>query len=139
MTLLNRNTIPCPVTSFKQLRCRIQHTPQSTTCTPSMKDKDNLHKELQNELNTTGKLKNFILAYRISKRSPSTNNKSDNIGGVRLGKRGGDAIPAAHQPAAKAAKAPTQNQAINETNKGLIIKGPVNTVTLFQTKQKTDA
>ncbi|APA31995.1 hypothetical protein [Betatorquevirus homini23] len=57
MTLLNRSTIPCPVTSFKQLRCRIQHTPQNTTCTPSMKDKDNLHKELQSELNTTGKLK----------------------------------------------------------------------------------
>ncbi|ABU55897.1 ORF3 [Torque teno mini virus 12] len=45
-----------PVTSYRQLYCRIQNIPSNTTCKPLTSEGDSLQKRLQNESKKTMKL-----------------------------------------------------------------------------------
>nr|ALN98239.1 ORF3 [Chimpanzee anellovirus] len=53
MTLLNNHSIRYPITSYKQLRYRVQKHPSKATYTASTKDVEQLQKELQNASKNT--------------------------------------------------------------------------------------
>ncbi len=52
---------PHPITSYKQLRCRVQATPCNTLSMDLTKDEDTLQKKLAKELNKSSQLKTLLL------------------------------------------------------------------------------
>ncbi len=59
-TLKNNQNFPCPITSFTQLRYRVQTSPTKTSCTPLTGEDISLKKKLYKEYRNTQNLKQLL-------------------------------------------------------------------------------
>ncbi len=74
-TQMNCPEFPSPITSYKQLRCRIQNTQLNTTYTPSTSEGTSLQTKLQNECKKSLRLKRLFLHLQDSISSTQKHSK----------------------------------------------------------------